>query len=154
MYLRHFGFREYPFALTPDTSFFFNYTSHQEALNVLLVALRSGEGFIKLTGEVGLGKTLLCRKLLNSLGPGFVTAYLPNPHLSPGSMRLAIAEELGADLPPRATQEDMLRATTRRLLELAAADKQVVVCLDEVQAMPNHTLEAVQIGRASCRERV
>lgn len=145
MYLRHFGFREYPFALTPDTSFFFNYTSHQEALNVLLVALRSGEGFIKLTGEVGLGKTLLCRKLLNSLGPGFVTAYLPNPHLSPGSMRLAIAEELGADLPPRATQEDMLRATTRRLLELAAADKQVVVCLDEVQAMPNHTLEAVRM---------
>lgn len=145
MYLQHFGFREFPFALTPDTSFFFNYVSHQEALNVLLVALRSGEGFIKVTGEVGLGKTLLCRKLLNSLGPEFVTAYLPNPHLSPGSMRLAIAEELGMHVSPRSTQEVLLRLITQRLLALAAAGKRVVICLDEVQAMPDQTLEAVRL---------
>ncbi len=145
MYLQHFGFREYPFSLTPDTSFFYGYASHQEALNVLLVALRSGEGFIKVTGEVGLGKTLLCRKLLDSLGDGFVTAFLPNPHLSPGSMRLALAEELGVGVSNRATQEDMLRAISRRLLQLAGAGTQVVVCLDEVQAMPNYTLEAVRL---------
>ena len=68
MYLEHFGMREMPFAITPDTSYFYSYGAYQEALNVLLVALRSGEGFIKISGEVGTGKTLLCRKLLNTLG--------------------------------------------------------------------------------------
>ncbi|NNG14570.1 MAG: AAA family ATPase, partial [Gammaproteobacteria bacterium] len=59
MYLEHFALRELPFSITPDTSFFFNNSGHQQAMNVLLVALRSGEGFIKITGEVGTGKTLL-----------------------------------------------------------------------------------------------
>ena len=92
MYLQHFGLREAPFTLTPDTEFFFNHGSHQEALNVLLVALRAGEGFIKVTGEVGTGKTLLCRKLLNLVDDGFVTAYLPNPFLNPTALRMALAE--------------------------------------------------------------
>jgi MSHA biogenesis protein MshM len=70
MYLRHFGLRETPFSLTPDTSFFFACTSYQEALNTLLVAARNGEGFIKITGEVGNGKTLLCRKFLATLNQG------------------------------------------------------------------------------------
>src|SRR5512147_3312204 len=67
MYLAHFGLRELPFGLTPDTSFFFACTSYQEALNTLLVASRNGEGFIKIVGEVGNGKTLLCRKFLSTL---------------------------------------------------------------------------------------
>jgi MSHA biogenesis protein MshM len=70
MYLRHFGLRETPFSLTPDTSFFFACSSYQEALNTLLVAARNGEGFIKITGEVGNGKTLLCRKFLATLNQG------------------------------------------------------------------------------------
>ena len=70
MYLAHFGLREQPFSLTPDTSFFFACTSYQEALNTLLVAARSGEGFIKIVGEVGNGKTLLCRKFLATLNDG------------------------------------------------------------------------------------
>lgn len=70
MYLRHFGLRETPFNLTPDTSFFFACSSYQEALNTLLVAARNGEGFIKITGEVGNGKTLLCRKFLATLNQG------------------------------------------------------------------------------------
>lgn len=145
MYLEFYGLTEYPFALTPDTDFYYKYISHQEALNVLLVALHSGEGFIKVTGEVGLGKTLLCRKLLGALGSHFATAYLPNPHLSPGSMRLAIADELDCRAARRATQEELLRLITAKLIEIARSGKRVVICLDEVQAMPDQTLEAVRL---------
>jgi type II secretory pathway predicted ATPase ExeA len=70
MYAAHFGLREAPFGITPDTSFFFGSPRSQEALNTLLVAARSGEGFIKITGEVGTGKTLLCRKFMATLGDG------------------------------------------------------------------------------------
>ncbi len=94
-YLKHFGLREMPFGITPDTSFFFGYQSIQEALNTLLIAVANGEGFIKITGEVGTGKTLLCRKFLSTLGPNWVTAYLPNPKLEPRTLLLALAEDLG-----------------------------------------------------------
>lgn len=145
MYFEHFGLREPPFSLTPDTNFWFEYAGHHEALNVLAVALRSGEGFVKVTGEVGLGKTLICRKMLNTLGDDFVTAYIPNPHLSPASMRVALAEELGLNLTGAATQEALLRAISQRLLELARAGKRVVLALDEAQELPDQTLEAVRL---------
>lgn len=145
MYLQHFGLREPPFSLTPDTSFFFAWRSHQEALNVLLVALNSGEGFLKVTGEVGLGKTLLCRKLLNALQAPFVTAYIPNPHLSPGAMRQAIVDDLGVRLGIGATQNDVVRAMTRRLIEMARNGQRVVLILDEAQELPEKTLEAVRL---------
>lgn len=145
MYLQHFGLREPPFSLTPDTSFFFAWRSHQEALNVLLVALNNGEGFLKVTGEVGLGKTLLCRKLLNALQSPYVTAYIPNPHLSPGAMRQAIVEDLGIKLGSRATQNDVVRAMTRRLIEMAREGQRVVLILDEAQELPEKTLEAVRL---------
>ena len=145
MYLEHFGLRELPFSLTPDTSFYYRYSSHQEALETLLVALQSGEGFIKVSGEVGLGKTLLCRKLLNKLGDPFITAYMPNPHLSPGAMRQAIADEFRLELPARATQDAIVRALTRKLIELAEAGKRPVVVLDEAQELPTQTLEAVRL---------
>ena len=81
MYNKHFGLREAPFSITPDTTFSFASGVFQEALNTLLIAARNGEGFIKITGEVGTGKTLLCRKFLASLDESFVTAYIPNPYL-------------------------------------------------------------------------
>ena len=68
MYTQHFGMTALPFTITPDTSYFFACASHQEAMNTLLIAVRSGEGFIKVSGEVGTGKTLLCRKFLGALG--------------------------------------------------------------------------------------
>jgi len=92
MYLAHFDLRDLPFSLTPDTHYFLDCPSHREALAVLLVALRSGEGSTKLVGEVGTGKTLLCRKLLRVLGPRFVTAYVPNPFLSPKGLLCAVAD--------------------------------------------------------------
>lgn len=145
MYLEHFGLEERPFSITPDTHFYFGYSSHQEALNVLLLALRSGEGFIKVTGEVGLGKTLLCRKLLNGLGDEFVTAYIPNPHLSPASMRVALADELDLDISGVKMQDQLLRTITQKLVALAQDGKRVVLCLDEAQELPEQTLEAVRL---------
>lgn len=75
MYRTHFALREPPFGLTPDTAFAFACTPHQEALNTLLVAVANGEGFMKITGDVGTGKTLLCRRFLAELDDDFVTAY-------------------------------------------------------------------------------
>ena len=95
MYLNHFGLTELPFGITPDTSFTYSLQCHQEALNTLLLALDAGEGFVKISGEVGTGKTLLCRRLLQTLGDGWVTAYLPNPNLGAETLFLALAEELG-----------------------------------------------------------
>jgi MSHA biogenesis protein MshM len=147
MYLEHFGMREWPFRLTPDTEFFYEHTGHHEALNVLLVALRSGEGFIKIVGEVGTGKTLLCRKVLNILGEDekFVTAYIPNPYLSPSALRLAVADELGIELPLNLDQHRQLKLISERLIEYTGQGKQVVLCLDEAQAMPAETLEALRL---------
>ncbi|OYY50764.1 MAG: AAA family ATPase [Methylophilaceae bacterium 17-44-8] len=145
MYLQHFGLTEFPFKLTPDTSFYYATHSYQEALNTLLIAISSGEGFIKITGEVGTGKTLLCRKLLKSLGDGFKTAFIPNPYLDPNALLMSLATELGLSLPQHLTHHALLEALTQRLMQLAREDKQVVVCLDEVQAMPIETLEALRL---------
>lgn len=145
MYLQHFGLSEPPFTLTPDTDFFFNHGSHQEALNVLLVALQGGEGFIKVTGEVGTGKTLICRQLLNLLDDNYVTAYIPNPFLNPTALRMALAEELGIEFARNIGQHRLLKLITGRLLELNSQGRQVVLLLDEAQAMPDESLEALRL---------
>lgn len=146
MYQQHFGLREPPFTITPDTSFFFAHTSHQEALNTLLVAVRSGEGFMKVVGEVGTGKTLLCRKFLDALDrENYVSAYVPNPYLGPSTLLLAVADELGLQCPEGTNQHQLLKLLTRFLVESYATNKRVVLCLDEAQAMPVETLEAIRL---------
>jgi MSHA biogenesis protein MshM len=145
MYQSHFGLRSLPFTITPDTGFFHNAGTHQEALNVLLVALRTGEGFIKVTGEVGTGKTLLCRQLLNSLEEEFVTAYIPNPFLTPTALRMALAEELGIQFARNLGQHRLLKLIRERLVELSGAGKRVVLLLDEAQALPDDSLEALRL---------
>lgn len=146
MYNEHFGLRELPFTITPDTSFFFAHASHQDALNVLLVALRTGEGFIKVVGEVGTGKTLLCRKLLSALDPQeFETAYIPNPYLEPRTLLFALADELGVIYEGEPNQHQLLKILTKTLVDTYADYKRVVLCLDEVQAMPTETLETLRL---------
>lgn len=145
MYLQHFGLSEFPFGITPDTGFVFSTRSHQEALNTLLVAIECGEGFVKLTGEVGTGKTLLCRRLLQSLDGGTVTAYLPNPNLEPQTLLLALAEELGFDGVDGLDQFHLLKKINHGLLDHARENRRVVLCIDEAQAMPLATLEALRL---------
>lgn len=145
MYYNHFGLRELPFNLTPDTSFFFACSSYQEALNTLLVAAQTGEGFIKITGEVGSGKTMLCRKFMASLGERFVCAYIPNPYLEPRALLLALAEEFRVPLERDADQHRVLKGLTLALLDIARHGRRAVVCLDEAQAMPLQTLEVLRL---------
>lgn len=146
MYDAHFGLSTPPFSITPDTSFFFGHTSCQEALNTLLVAARSGEGFIKVVGEVGTGKTLLCRKFLGALeSENFVTAYIPNPYLEPMTLLLAVADEFGVKYEASINQHQLLKLLTQFLIETHAHGKRAVLCLDEAQAMPIETLEALRL---------
>ena len=145
MYTEHFGLREVPFSITPDTSFFFTSPHSQEALNTLLVAARNGEGFIKITGEVGTGKTLLCRKFMATLGDEFVTAYIPNPYLEPRTLMLALADELSIELEKGVDQHKLIKALMMRLMGLAVEGKRVVLCLDEAQAIPVVSLEALRL---------
>ena len=125
-YLKHLGLRELPFGITPDTTYFFASRSIQEALNTLLVAAYNGEGFIKIVGEVGHGKTMLCRTFLASLreteslpakargglnfGTAFVTAYLPNPYLDPRGSRFGFG--MYALTQPGATVDRNLRQSS------------------------------------------
>jgi MSHA biogenesis protein MshM len=145
MYLQHFQLREPPFTLTPDTDFFFNHGSHREALNVLMVALQGGEGFIKVTGEVGTGKTLLCRQLLKLLDESAVTAYIPNPFLNPTALRMALADELGLRFARNIGQHRLLQLITERLLEISAEGRRTILLLDEAQAIPDDSLEALRL---------
>ena len=145
MYLYHFGLTELPFTLTPNTSFFLALEPHNEALAVLMTALKTGEGFIKVIGEVGTGKTLLCRKLLNEIPEHFITAYIPNPYLNPDELRRAVAIELGVKQAQRMSVQLLTQRIQNRLLELHAKGHSVVLILDEAQALPEQSLEALRL---------
>ena len=145
MYLGHFSLREAPFAITPDSSFYYPHEGAQAALNTLLVALRSGEGFLKIVGEVGCGKTVLCRQLLKTLQGEFVTAYVPNPDMGPDDLLMALCMELCIPLTPPISRHSVLNALRDCLLRHAAEGRSVVVCIDEAQAIPLRTVESLRL---------
>ncbi len=145
IYLAHFGLRELPFSITPDTSFFCSCESIRTALETLRFAAANGEGFIKITGEVGTGKTLLCRKFLGSLNANWVAAYIPNPNIAPRTLLRAVAEELDCRAGADADEHMLMRAINARLLALARDSKRPILCIDEAQAMPIETLEMVRL---------
>lgn len=144
-YLVHFGLAEAPFGLTPDTDFFHASPPHQEALNTLLYALQSGEGFIRITGAVGTGKTLLCRMLLATLPADCRGLYLPNPAIEPAGILFAVAEELGLEPVPTDNLYRVHKALHARLVELARSGIRAVLVIDEAQAMSPQCLEAVRL---------
>ena len=147
MYEQFFGLTEQPFRLTPDTSYFYSFGDHRKALNTLMVALQMGEGFIKVTGEVGTGKTLLCRKLLNELAEDetFVSAYIPNPSITPTALKYSLADELGIDYPRNIGQHKIMTLINDRLIEIKSQDKKAVLIIDESQALDEDCLEAVRL---------
>jgi MSHA biogenesis protein MshM len=144
MYLAHFGLNQLPFGITPDTEFVFPSRCHLEGLNLLHFALESGEGFVKVVGEIGTGKTLLCRNFLAELGTDWKAAYLPNPQMEPRAFLREIADDLGtADGAPEAAH--VIKRLNSRLLDLARSGKKVVLCIDEAQTMPRLTLESLRL---------
>ena len=146
MYEAFFGLREKPFALTPNTGFLVQLAPYQACLNLLRVALAEGEGFVKITGEVGTGKTLLCRALLNELDPSrYQLAWLPNPSLSPLALRQALAHELHVPDVEQLDTHGLLAALHARLIELAGEGRSTVLLIDEAQALPVSTLEGLRL---------
>jgi type II secretory pathway predicted ATPase ExeA len=144
MYLEHFGLREAPFRITPHTEFFFSGANRGATLEALLYAITAGEGMVKVTGEVGSGKTMLCRVLMERLPESVETIYLAVPSLSRDEMLAAIAAELGIDLGAGSLTKTM-RALQDKLIELHAAGRQVVALIDEAHAMPLATLEEIRL---------
>lgn len=143
MYERYYGLTEKPFSLTPDVDFFYQSYTHQQALNVLLVAIRAGDGFIKVTGEVGTGKTLLCRKLLDALEADFETIYIPNPYMNCNALLDAVLVEMG--IAEKLLKENYLACITEHLIENARNHKPSVIILDEAQSLPEESLEAIRL---------
>ncbi|MBA3661731.1 MAG: AAA family ATPase [Gammaproteobacteria bacterium] len=145
MYQEFFQLQAMPFNLTPNPNFFCQLKGHQDALETLLFCIQSGEGFIKIVGEVGAGKTLLCRKLLESLDSNYVTAYIPNPDLTPLELRKAFARELSLDPNAWQGQHELLTAINQHLIELFANNKKVVLLVDEAQALSDESLETIRL---------
>ncbi len=109
------------------------------------MALDSGEGFIRISGEVGTGKTMLCRTFMKGLRDDEQVVYIPNPHLMPTMLRVAVARELDVPADSQLDQNLLMTRIQERLIELARDGKRVIVCLDEAQAMPDETLEALRL---------
>jgi type II secretory pathway predicted ATPase ExeA len=145
VYLEHFGLREAPFGITPHTEFFFSGANRGATLEALIYAVTHDEGIVEVSGEVGSGKTMLCRMLLERLPEDVATVYLAMPSLSPEDILRAVADELEIALAPDARPHEMMRALQERLLEIHAAGRRVVAMIDEAHAMPAETLEEIRL---------
>lgn len=145
MYLEHFGLTEVPFRITPHTEFFFDGANRGATLEALIYAIIHDEGIVKVSGEVGSGKTMLCRVLMERLPPNVVIVYLANPSLSRDDILFAIADDLDLKVPDNARTSAVVRTLHAKLIELHAAGRQVVVLIDEAHAMPIETLEEVRL---------
>ena len=146
MYNQHFGLAQYPFSLTPNTRFFLKLPSHQEAFAQLVRSLGVNGEIAKLTGEVGTGKTMLCRKVLHALDAHrdkFLTAYIPHPILSEEGILLAIAQELDLAADDEDSFCTLLKLVSGRIRELAEQGRRIVLFIDEAQAMPEESLKAI-----------
>ncbi|HEY0061470.1 MAG TPA: AAA family ATPase [Telluria sp.] len=144
MYLAHYGLNLPPFGITPNPDFFYSGNQRGEILDALLYAVTHGEGIIKVTGEVGSGKTMLCRMLERALPDNVVPIYLVNPTLSREEVGYAIAGELGLDAAGRRPDE-VIRLLQNDLIAKHVEGKQVVLLVEEAQAMPLDTLEEIRL---------
>ena len=144
MYLEYFGLKEAPFRITPHTDFFFEGANRGATLEALLYAITHDEGIVKVTGEVGSGKTMLCRVLLERLPPHVETVYLANPSLSRDEILFALADELKINLATNRVSA-VLRALQEHLIAHYGEGRQVVVLIDEAHAMPAETLEEIRL---------
>ena len=144
MYLNHFGLDEPPFRITPHTDFFFAGANRGATLEALLYAITHDEGIVKVSGEVGSGKTMLCRVLMERLPAHVDTILLSNPSLAREEILYAIADELKMDVGTE-RQPMLLRMLQDHLIQLYSQDRRVVVLIDEAHAMPQETLEQIRL---------
>ncbi|CAH7019382.1 MSHA biogenesis protein MshM [Vibrio chagasii] len=142
MYQAHFGFEQLPFTLTPNTDLFYGLAPHFEAIQTVISALEMGEGVIKVTGEVGTGKTMVCRMLVNHLKNCTALIYLPNPVLSGADLHHAVAKELDLKVENEASLVDNIQ---HKLIELHNSGLRVVAIIDEAQALSDEALETLRL---------
>lgn len=145
MYYEHFGLNYPPFKITPDTQLFYAGGNRGLVLDALVYAIESGEGIIKVVGEVGSGKTMLCRMLEEKLKKYIEIVYLANPRLPPEMILHAIALEMRLPVTPESNRLQVMHDLHLKLLEKHASDQQVVVFIEEAQEMPLETLEEIRL---------
>lgn len=145
IYLQHFGLEKAPFSLTADPNFYIDFIPHKEASQVITTALSLGEGILKITGEVGTGKTLLCNKLQQELHDQYLILNIDNPYLTAHELRCALADKMGVDKENFDDQFLLTGLIKTRLLTLLAEGQKLLVLVDEAQALPDSTLEALRL---------
>jgi MSHA biogenesis protein MshM len=145
MYYAHFGLKEPPFKITPNTEVFFTGGNRGAVLDALIYAITNGEGIVKVVGEVGSGKTMLCRMLQTILPEKIESIFLANPSVAPEDVLHAIAFELQLKLPKNADRLKVMQVLQTHLLARHAAGKQVVIFVEEAQGMPLATLEEIRL---------
>ena len=144
MYEKYYGFTEKPFNLTPDSKFFYASSKHEEALNCLLLAISERNGFVVITGEIGSGKTTVCRTLINKLDPSTKVALILNTHLGKKELLTTILEDLGIEYRSN-SKTHLLSALNKYFLEQAAKDRNVIIIIDEAQNLAPSVLEEVRM---------
>jgi general secretion pathway protein A len=144
MYEKFYGFKNKPFNMTPDSEFFFASSKHEEALNRLLLAISERNGFAVVTGEIGSGKTTICRALLNKLDPTTKVALILNTHLGKKELITTILEDLGVEY-KSTSKTHLLAALNRFLVEEASKDINVVLIIDEAQNLTPSVLEEIRM---------
>lgn len=148
MYLKYFGLTEAPFSITPDPAFVYLSAAHRDALAHLMYGVGQGGsgGFVQLTGEVGTGKTTLCRCLMEQMPEDCRVALVLNPLMTPGELLATICEELGIDVSgATASNKAMVDALNAYLLDQHARGRRVVVVIDEAQNLSPEALEQVRL---------
>jgi general secretion pathway protein A len=144
MYEKFFSFKEKPFKLVPNPAYLFLGKSHEETLAHLNFALSEGVGFVEITGEVGTGKTTLCRAFLDSLDSDTIPAYIFNPRLGPRQLIRAINDELGVKYDANNTK-DLIDKLNSFLLGAKAQRKKVILLIDEAQNLSRNVLEQLRL---------
>jgi len=144
MYLKHFQFSELPFNMTPNSRFFFASSKHTEALSTMVYAVEQRKGFVVITGEIGSGKTTVCRSLLNQLNAQTETALITNTHISGKDLLLCVLEDLGVEYTP-GSKARLLSQLNMYLIEQLRNDRNVVLIIDEAQNLTPNVLEEVRM---------
>lgn len=144
-YLEFFGLQEAPFRLVPDTSCFFTGAERGRTLKALVYAVSQGEGMVRISGEVGAGKTMLCRMLLQELPDTVDIAYLAVPSLDRQQVLRALARELGVEVPGTGIEDQTLERLQQELIRRHEAGRRVAVLVDEAHAMPPEALEQIRL---------